>query len=327
VHRTRFGRFLRPAGVPWSRRTSNTPAELRLLPTQRPVREGIYEQHTAPRKSLSTRKIARSGKSATPLPRPPRHSPRQRPRSACRRQSLNSGPPRPGPRRGAEASPASIRFGARRATSAPSLGRRKPRRMAGRARGARPGRPETSPPRRRRVPAGPAPSRTPQRGRTRTAPLARAGAPPWRLDSSPAPAALRKRNDRTPAVSSTLPAYHCLERLLYPCGASTYFGWRSVQGGSYGTLPGRCKWPEQRKAARSGKSAAGAFDSHLRAILGSPWSGVRAAEGARLEIVWAGLTRLEGSNPSHSVARWLEAGSRAGWRRVSASISRAFPGV
>ena len=32
------------------------------------------------------------------------------------------------------------------------------------------------------------------------------------------------------------------------------------------------------------------------------WSGVRAAEGARLEIAWAGLTRLEGSNPSHSVS-------------------------
>jgi hypothetical protein len=41
LHRTRFGCFLGPACVPLSRRTSNTPAELRLLPTQRPVRDGI----------------------------------------------------------------------------------------------------------------------------------------------------------------------------------------------------------------------------------------------------------------------------------------------
>ena len=33
--------FVGFACVPWSRRTSNTPAELRLLPTQRPVRNGI----------------------------------------------------------------------------------------------------------------------------------------------------------------------------------------------------------------------------------------------------------------------------------------------
>ena len=192
MHRTRFGCVLHSAGVPWSRRTSNTPAELRLLPTQRPVREGIYADWPGVRKDPGATKT--------------------------RSQREN------------------------RATACTRLGR---------------------------------PTRRCAEG--------------------------EKGNDRTPAGSSTLPAYRCLERRLYPCGASTYFGWRSVQGGSYGTRPARCKRLARRKTARSGKSAAGVSPAHLRAILGGPGSGVRAAEGARLEIVWAGLTRLEGSNPSHSV--------------------------
>ena len=69
----------------------------------------------------------------------------------------------------------------------------------------------------------------------------------------------------------------------------------------------RCKgeatalpWPAQVPASPQKPLAAGkALPGHS----GATWSGVRAAEGARLEIVWAGLTRLEGSNPSHSVAR------------------------
>ena len=137
-------------------------------------------------------------------------------------------------------------------------------------------------------------------------------------------AAHGKRNDRTPAVSSTLPAYHCLERLLYPCGASTYFGWRSVQGGSYGTAPvGRKRPPAENRNERE-KLPSGWPPRHLRAILGPAGSGVRAAEGARLEIAWAGLTRLEGSNPSHSVSG---RGRRAGAQRSSASIPGRFPGV
>ena len=114
-------------------------------------------------------------------------------------------------------------------------------------------------------------------------------------------AANGKRNDRTPAVSSTLPAYRCLERRLYPCKASTYCGWRSVQGGSYGTGTRGASTP-RRKTATSGKSVQLVSVSSLRAILEPAWSGVRAAEGARLEIAWAGSTRLEGSNPSHSAS-------------------------
>ena len=54
------------------------------------------------------------------------------------------------------------------------------------------------------------------------------------------------------------------------------------------------------------------------------WSGVRVAEGARLEIAWAGSTCLEGSNPSHSVPVGVVS---AGAQRTSASIparSRAY---
>ena len=65
--------------------------------------------------------------------------------------------------------------------------------------------------------------------------------------------------------------------------------------------PGERKRPARRKTARSGKSCQAVTEMHLHAILGTSGSGVRAAEGARLEIAWAGLTRLEGSNPSHSV--------------------------
>ena len=57
-----------------------------------------------------------------------------------------------------------------------------------------------------------------------------------------------------------------------------------------------------QKSATSGKSVQLVAVTDPRAILGSAGSGVRAAEGARLEIAWAGLTRLEGSNPSHSVS-------------------------
>ena len=147
--------------MPWSRRTSNTPAELRLLPTQRPVREGIYADSPGVRKD--------SGATKT------------------RSQREN------------------------RATACTRLGR---------------------------------PTRRCAEG--------------------------EKGNDRTPAGSSTLPAYRCLERRLYPCGASTYFGWRSVQGGSYGTRPSPCKSPSSQKSARSGKSRGGAFAAHLHAILGGP---------------------------------------------------------
>jgi hypothetical protein len=216
MHRTRFGRLLSLACVPSSRRTSSTPAELRLLPTQRPVRDGQYGYERGLRKSPETRNYARSGKR----------------RSAPRRE-LPKPPDRP-------------------------------------------------------------------------------------------PRAENERNDRTPAVSSTLHAYRCLERLLYPCRASTYFGWRSVQGGSYGTSPTLRKRPQSQKVARSGKSADGVCPTDLRAILGTAWSGVRAAEGARLEIAWAGLTRLEGSNPSHSVRRGA---GPAAMQRPSASIPGRFPGV
>ena len=216
VHRTRFGCFLRPAGVPWSRRTSNTPAELRLLPTQRPVREGIYADSPVVRKDSGTTKTRSQRENAI----------------------------------------------------ATSTGSGRPARLTA----------------------------------------------AWR----------RKRNDRTPAVSSTLPAYRCLERRLYPCGASTYFGWRSVQGGSYGTGPSERKRPRSRKSARSEKNVEPVTEQHLRAILGSAWSGVRAAEGARLEIAWAGLTRLEGSNPSHSVSTGAR---RVAPQRPSASIPGRFPGV
>ena len=141
------------------------------------------------------------------------------------------------------------------------------------------------------------------------------------------PQTSRRRRDRKTkctersAGSSTLPAYHCLERLLYPCGASTYFGWRSVQGGSYGTGPAGRKRPPRRKTARSGKSCQAVCPSHLRAILGPAGSGVRAAEGARLEIAWAGSTRLEGSNPSHSVSTSRR---RSGRPLAFRGVSRAY---
>jgi hypothetical protein len=59
-----------------------------------------------------------------------------------------------------------------------------------------------------------------------------------------------------------------------------------------------------------------------RAILGSAGSGVRAAEGARLEIAWAGLTRLEGSNPSHSVSRAPGRGAPLAFRGVPGRIAQ-----
>jgi hypothetical protein len=142
-----------------------------------------------------------------------------------------------------------------------------------------------------------------------------------------------KRSDRTPAVSSTLPAYRCLERRLYPCKASTYCGWRSVQGGTYGTATSGRKRPQSRKSATSGKSVEPVSAADLRAILRAAGSGVRAAEGARLEIAWAGSTRLEGSNPSHSVSENVARGLRwnrystACAQRSSASIPGRFPGV
>ena len=134
-----------------------------------------------------------------------------------------------------------------------------------------------------------------------------------------------KRNDRTPAVSSTLPAYRCLERLLYPCKASTYFGWRSVQGGSYGTGPCRRKRPPiAKKRSEREKLRRGSAATDLRAILGTAWSGVRAAEGARLEIAWAGLTRLEGSNPSHSVRGAPARRERSARPLAFRGVSRAY---
>jgi hypothetical protein len=80
MHRTRFGRLLSLACVPSSRRTSSTPAELRLLPTQRPVRDGQYGYERGLRKSPETRNYARSGKRRSAprreLPKPPDRPPR-----------------------------------------------------------------------------------------------------------------------------------------------------------------------------------------------------------------------------------------------------------
>ena len=133
-----------------------------------------------------------------------------------------------------------------------------------------------------------------------------------------------KRNDRTPAVSSTLPAYRCLERRLYPCKASTYCGWRSVQGGSYGTAPaGASDRDAEKRNEREKRPTGGPSRSPVR-YWDPAGSGVRAAEGARLEIAWAGLTRLEGSNPSHSVRGAPAQPERSSRPLAFRGVSRAY---
>jgi hypothetical protein len=73
------------------------------------------------------------------------------------------------------------------------------------------------------------------------------------------PCSAGKRNDRTPAGSSTLPTNRCLERPQYLGGASTYFGWRSVQGGSYAAGQPDARVECDEKALRARKSALGSL--------------------------------------------------------------------
>jgi hypothetical protein len=147
-----------------------------------------------------------------------------------------------------------------------------------------------------------------------------AGKPARRLRPPPRGPVERRRaaeneSHRTLAGSSTLPAYLASKGSV-PLRSFNLLRLALGARGKLRKRPDGRKSVRMRKPARSGKRACGRFRPHLRAILGSPWSGVRAAEGARLEIVWAGLTRLEGSNPSHSVAQRSSA-ARASSRSAS----------
>ena len=111
----------------------------------------------------------------------------------------------------------------------------------------------------------------------------------------------------------------CTPAKLQPTSAGA-----RCKGEATGTPPPDASDARCEKPLGAGKSAKRLPDHASVRYWETAWSGVRAAEGARLEIAWAGLTRLEGSNPSHSVRR----GARgAGRKRPSASIPGRFPGV
>ena len=89
----------------------------------------------------------------------------------------------------------------------------------------------------------------------------------------------------------------CTPAKLQPTAAGA-----RCKGEATGPAPAGASDRHGGKPLRAGK-ASNSYPSRACVRYWEPaWSGVRAAEGARLEIAWAGSTRLEGSNPSHSAS-------------------------
>ena len=105
----------------------------------------------------------------------------------------------------------------------------------------------------------------------------------------------------------------CTPAELQPTSAGARWG----RSRSFGLAPGA----SDRRAENPLRARKSAKQSPRRTSVRywePSWSGVRAAEGARLEIAWAGSTCLEGSNPSHSVSTAI----RVPFRRVPGRIAQ-----
>jgi hypothetical protein len=89
----------------------------------------------------------------------------------------------------------------------------------------------------------------------------------------------------------------CTPAKLQPTAAGA-----RCKGEATGPAPAGASNRPCEKALRAGKASNLCPSRASVRYWQAAWSGVRAAEGARLEIAWAGSTRLEGSNPSHSAS-------------------------